>query len=184
MSKFKLKKRKQAPASFEINVTPMIDMFSVLITFLLATAVFGSTGQTRIEVPFLSSKPPPPQEDLDKKPEKVLTLVVDTDKVKLEVSQTNGSAVVDKQEYKLDEPGLDSLQAKVYELRTQNPTLDKATIMTETDVKYENLIMTIGALRELKAGRQPIPLPEGIKPIAGVDEAALIPKIVLGNIIL
>ncbi len=184
MSKFRFKRRKKNPDGFEINVTPMLDMFSVLIAFLLLTAVFSSTGQIRVEVPFLSSKPPPPQEELEKKDEKSATVTVDNAVVKLEVSTTASSRSLESKEYPIDDKGLDDFQARLYQLRSEDPKFDKVTVMTELEVKYENLIKVMDAMRELKPGRQPIPYPSGVKPPIGVDPGALIPKIVLGNVIL
>ena len=182
--KFRFKKRKKSEDSFELNVTPMLDMFSVLIAFLLLTAVFSSTGQSRVEVPFLSSKPPPTQEELDKTPVKNLTVTLDTATVKLEVATSASSKALESKTFNIDDQGLDDLQNRLYQLRSEDPKVDKVTLMTELEVKYENLIRVVDAMRELKPGRQPIPYPDGIKPPAGVDPAALIPKIVLGNVIL
>ena len=182
-SKFKFKRRKKVAGAFEINVTPMIDMFSVMITFLLATAVFSSTGQTRVEVPFLSSKPPPTQEEVDKTPIKLVTVIVENTIVKMETSQSNSSATVKKDQFLNDDRGLDDLQAKLYQMRQQDPKFDKVTVMTELDTKYENLVKVLDAMRELKAGRPPIPNPPDAKTPAGIDPNALIPKIVLGNVI-
>jgi biopolymer transport protein ExbD len=185
MGHYKLKKRSKGQEEpVEINVTPMIDMFSVLNTFLLMSAVFSATGFTRIEVPFFSSKPPPPQKELDEKPEKVVSITVDNADVTMEVGVSNNSSGVKKDTYKTDDAGLDLMQAKLYELRKENPKFDKVTMMTELDVKYETLIKVIGACRELKAGRPPIPWPAEYKLPVGVDSGTLIPKIILGNIIL
>lgn len=184
MSRFRFKKRKKTAESFDINVTPMLDMFSVLIAFLLLTAVFSSTGQIRVEVPFLSSKPPPPQEDLDKNPQKTVTVTIDTAVVKMDVVTDASSKDNETKEYPIDDKGLDDLQARLYQLRSEDPKFDKVTVMTELNVKYETLVQVIDTMRELKPGRQPIPYPPDVKPPAGVDENALIPKIVLGNVIL
>lgn len=184
MSNFRFKRRKKAADSFEINVTPMLDMFSVLIAFLLATAVFSSTGQVRVEVPFLSSKPPPPQEEIEKTEEKVATVTVDNNLVKLVITTTANSRALEDKSYPLTDQGLDEFQARLYALRSENPKFDKATVMTELEVKYENLMRVLDAMRELAPGRQPIPYPDDVKPPVGVDPAALIPKIVLGNVIL
>ena len=183
-SKFKFKRRKKVAGTFEINVTPMIDMFSVMITFLLATAVFSSTGQTRVEVPFLSSKPAPTQEEVDKTPLRLVTVIVENKVVKMESSLSNNSSSVQKSEFANDPRGLDDLQAKLYQLRQQDPKFDKVTVMTELDTKYENLVNVVDAMRELKAGRPPIPNAPDFKVPVGIDANALIPKIVLGNVIL
>ena len=184
MSKFRFKKRKKSAESFDINVTPMLDMFSVLIAFLLLTAVFSSTGQIRVEIPFLSSKPPPPQEDLDKNPQKSVTITVDTALVKMDLSTDASSKDNESKEFPLTDKGLDDLQARLYQIRSEDPKFDKVTLMTELDVKYETLVQVIDTMRELKPGRQPIPYPPDVKPPVGVDTDALIPKIVLGNVIL
>lgn len=183
--KFRLKKRSKGPeAPVEINVTPMIDMFSVLNSFLLMAAVFSASGLIRVEIPFLSSKPPPKQEELDKNPQKVLTVVVDNTYVVLDVSETNSSQNPKKEPFDLNPQGLDKLQAKVYEMRLADKRIDKVTIMTELDVPYEKLVMVLDSLRVLAPGRPPIPLAADYKVPHGVDRNALIPKIVLGNIIL
>ena len=185
MSKFHLKKRSKGSADpVEINVTPMIDMFSVLNSFLLMTAVFSSTGQIRVEIPFLSSKPPPPQEELDKTPQKDINVTIDDKIIKLAVSFTNTTQGATKEEFANDENGRDALQGKLYDLRKSDTKVDKVTLFTENDTKYESLVKVLDALRVLKTGRAPLPWPADYKLPAGVDPEALIPKIVLGNVIL
>lgn len=185
MARFRIKKRsKGEDRPVEINVTPMIDMMSMLNTFLLMTAVFSATGQNRVEVPFLSSKAPPTQKELDDKPEKVVTLIVDTNVVRLEVGLSNNSTSVKKEEFGVDAAGLDTLQGKLHSLRSEDPNFDKVTVMTEPEVNYELLTNVIDSMRELKGNRAPIPLPADYKLPIGVDRSALIPKIVLGNVIL
>lgn len=183
MSGFKLKKRKQVSSAFDINVTPMLDLFSVLIIFLLATSVFSATGELRIEVPFLSSKPPPPQKELDKNPEKTVNITVDEKTVVYQQATTASSVVVDKLEVPLTEEGLDKIQAKIYDIRKKEPKFDKVTIFTQAEVKYEDLILVLEAVRELRPPRTPIPFPEDYKMPTGVDPTNLVTKVVLGNVI-
>lgn len=185
MAKFKIKKRsKGQDGPIDINITPMIDMMSMLNSFLLMTAVFSQTGAARVEIPFLSSKPPPTQKEVDNKPEKVVSAVIDNEKVKLEIGMSNNSTTVKKEDYGTDPKGLDALQARLHALRSEDPNFDKVTVMTEPETKYETLINVIDSMRELKNGRAPIPLPSDYKIPVGVDRTALIPKIVLGNVIL
>lgn len=183
--KFRLEKRSKGPdAPVEINVTPMIDMFSVLNSFLLMAAVFSASGLVRVEIPFLSSKPPPTQEEIDKNPQKVLSVVIDKDYVILDVSTTASASKPTKDKFDLNPQGLNQLQSKIYEIRMADKRVDKVTVMTELDVNYEKMVMVLDSLRILKPGRPPIPLPADYKVPYGVDRAALIPKIILGNIIL
>ncbi|MEY2986596.1 MAG: Biopolymer transport protein ExbD/TolR [Pseudomonadota bacterium] len=185
MSGFKLKKRKQVSSAFDINVTPMLDLFSVLIIFLLATAVFSATGEMRIEVPFLSSKPPPPQKELDKNPEKTVNITVDEKTVSYQQATTASSVVQDKLEVPLTEEGLDRIQAKIYEIRKQDPKFDKVTVFTQAEVKYEDLVLVLESMRELRPPRKPIPFPDDYKMPSGFDpeNPPLVTKIVLGNVI-
>lgn len=183
MSGFKLKKRKQVATAFDVNVTPMLDLFSVLIIFLLATSVFSATGEFRIEVPFLSSQPPPKQEEIDKNPEKTVSITIDRDKVKYQQATTAKSTVQDEIEVPLTEDGLDKIQAKIYAIRKENPKFDKVTIFTQPEVNYEKLVMVLDAVRELRSGRTPIAYPEDYKFPSGSDRESLVTKIVLGNVI-
>ncbi|MEN9810748.1 MAG: Biopolymer transport protein ExbD/TolR [Pseudomonadota bacterium] len=183
MSGFRLKRRKKVASAFEINVTPMLDLFSVLIIFLLATSVFSATGEVRIEIPFLSSQPPPKQEELDKKPEKTVNITIDTDKVKYQQATTAKSTIQDEIEVPLTEEGLDKIQAKIYDIRKENPAFDKVTIFTQQEVNYEKLVMVLDTVRELRPNRTPIPWPADYKLPAGTDPTNLVTKIVLGNVI-
>jgi biopolymer transport protein ExbD len=183
MSGFKLKKRKQVSTGFEINVTPMLDLFSVLIIFLLATSVFSAVGETRIEVPFLSSQPPPKQEELEKKPEKTVSLTIDEKTVKYQQATTANSVVAEEFEVPLTEEGLDKIQEKIYAIRKETPAFDKVTVFTQAEVDYEKLILVLDAVRLLKPGRSPIPFPADYKMPVGVDSSDLVTKVVLGNVI-
>lgn len=183
MSDFKLKKRKKIPTAFEVNVTPMLDLFSVLIIFLLATSVFSATGETRIEVPFLSSQPPPKQDDLEKVVEKTVSLTIDMDSVKYQQATATASIVAEEFEVPLTEDGLDKIQAKIYSIRKENPKFDKVTVFTQPEVNYEKLVMVLDTVRVLKPNRTPIPFPEGYKLPLGVDPLSLVTKVVLGNVI-
>jgi biopolymer transport protein ExbD len=183
MSKFKFKKRKQVATAFEVNVTPMLDLFSVLIIFLLATSVLSSTGELRIEVPFLSSKPPPKQEELEKKPEKTVSVTVDVKKVKYQQATTARSVPENEFEVDLNETGLDRIQAEIYAIRKENSAFDKVTVFTQPEVSYEKLILVLDSIRELRNGRTPIAYPAGYQFPPGVDQTSLVTKIVLGDVL-
>lgn len=178
------KKKHRTPEAFDINVTPMVDMFSVLISFLLITAVFSATGQARVDVPFLSSRAPDEPPVKDKNPPVSLSLVVSIDKAELQVTGGTIGDVPQKFEYLLVDSSLDELQGKIYEYRKADLRVDTITLMTDDELKYELLIKVIDAVRVLKPSRAPLSLPADYKPPRGVEQDALIPKIVMGNVIL
>jgi biopolymer transport protein ExbD len=184
MSLASKKKKRKVAESFDINVTPMVDMFSVLISFLLVAAVFSATGQARVDVPFLSSRPPPDEKEKDKNPPVNLTLVISAEKANLEVT---GGTIGEKPqsfEYMIVESGLDELQAKIYDYRKADLRVDTITFMTDDDIPYETLVQVLDAVRVLKPSRPPLDLPVDYNPPRGVEREALIPKIVMGNVIL
>ena len=178
------KKKYKAAEQFDINVTPMVDMFSVLISFLLITAVFSATGQARVDVPFLSSRPPEEKNEPEKDPPVNLTVVIQDSKVELEV--TGGKIGENPQtfEFQLVETGLDELQAKIYQYRKDDLRVDTVTFMTDEEIRYEKLVMVLDAVRVLKPNRDPIPVPADYKFPRGVDQDSLIPKVIMGNVIL
>ncbi|NBX16611.1 MAG: biopolymer transporter ExbD [Proteobacteria bacterium] len=183
MSKFRFKKRKQVATAFEVNVTPMLDLFSVLIIFLLATSVLSSVGELKIEVPFLSSKPPPPQEKIDKNPEKTVSVTIDVRKVKYQQATTASSLPANEFEVDLTEDGLDKIQAAIYAIRKENAAFDKVTVFTQPEVSYAKLVMVLDSLRDLRNGRTPIAFPAGYQFPSGVEQTSLITKIVLGDVL-
>jgi biopolymer transport protein TolR len=180
------KKKHKSGEAFDINVTPMVDMFSVLISFLLVTAVFSATGQARVDVPFLSSRAPEDNEDQKEKkdPPADLNLRVENQTVELLVTPGKPGSETQKFEYQLVEAGLDELQGKVYEIRKEDLRVDKVTLLTDESVSYEQLVDVIDALRVIKPHREPLVLPEGYVVPRGVSQEDLIHKIVLGNVIL
>lgn len=184
--KFKLRKRSNGPeAGIELNITPMIDMFSVLIAFLIMVAVFSATGFHKVEIPFLSEKPPPTQEEIEKEKEITTgTVVIDTTYLILELGNSKNTLNIKKTQHELTPKGLDDFQATLYAARTADPEFDKVTVMTEMDVPYETLTKVLDAMRVLTNNRPPIAMPADYKWPAGVNREALIPKIVLGNVIL
>lgn len=186
MGKFKLKKRSVGPqAPIELNITPMIDMFSVLIAFLILVAVFSATGFHKAEIPFLSEKPPPTREEIEKeKPHLTATVIIDKDYVVVEYGNSKTSLDIKPERYDLTEQGLDSMQDSLYRARTADPGFDLVTVMTELDVPYDTMMRVFDTMRVLQNNRPTIPLPQDYKVPDGVNREALIPKIVLGNVIL
>lgn len=186
---FKFKKRSSGEdGPLEINVTPMIDMFSVILSFLLMTAVFSATGIHVIQIPFLSSAPPPDVDDKDDKPVTTMTLLLDPESVKVEKGKSDASKIEEEKTFAVDETGLLDLQNYLYALRVEEPEFDKVTLMTDEATEYDVMIKVLDALRFLPEDREPIAMPAAEGPeaeaMALLHGQNLIPKIILGNVIL
>ncbi len=83
MSSKKKKKRRSTIKyrDIQLNIMPFIDVFSLLNTFLLMSAVFLAVGIIEVQIPFLTTAPPDKKTD-----EKFCDVKVDMEKDKIEAT--------------------------------------------------------------------------------------------------
>ncbi len=144
-----------------LNLTPMMDVFTVLVVFLLITAVFTSITVMELSVPTSAggsaSNPN-------------FTIEVIVRKAGLEIS--NGASVeaaIPKIDDKYD---LKKLSEMLLRLKAQYPEKEDATVLMEPKVEYDYLIQVMDAVRgaEVRA--------KGSKE---VEKIVLFPKISIGD---
>jgi len=145
-----------------LNLTPLMDVFTVLVVFLLITAVFTSITIMELSVPTnagasVSSKPN-------------FTIEVIVRKAGLEIA--NGSSVeaaIPNIDNKYD---LKKLSEILLRLKAQYPDKEDATVLMEPKVEYDYLIQIMDAVRgaEVRA--------EGSKE---VEKIVFFPKISIGD---
>src|SRR5689334_1179184 len=114
-----MKKRKITKIKYrdvELNIMPFIDIFSLLNTFLLMSAVFLSVGVIEVQIPFLSSNPPK-----DEKDEKPCDVKVDMEKEKIEASAEHCQGVEPKKTVGIDKGGMLELHRYLVGVRRANP---------------------------------------------------------------
>ncbi len=122
------------PVDFEINLIPCIDLFSVLIAFLLMTAVW--TEIAKIDV---KQKPNMPSEDQpEEKDEKPLNLTVFVKANGYTV--TKKSVVVKEIEKKGDEWDSATLSEVLKGVSAEHPENHDVTVKSEDTVPYQQLI--------------------------------------------
>ena len=80
----KKKKKKLGYRDISLNIMPFIDVFSLLNTFLLMSAVFLSVGIIEVQIPFLTSAPPDKKQD-----DKSCSVKIDMSKETFEVTADN-----------------------------------------------------------------------------------------------
>jgi biopolymer transport protein ExbD len=145
----------------ELNLVPMIDIFTVLVTFLLMTAVFSRTMILELNLPTsdASAAPPPPGLQLE--------IVVRKDK--LQVSD-RGSGLLT--EFANTPAGYDLTALSAYLQRVKEKYPDKidATMLLEQDINYDALVQVMDTVRvvEQRQGER-------------VVQAQLFPEISLGD---
>lgn len=133
--------------NFEPNLVPFIDLMSVLITFLLITAVWTQVSMIQIGTSVYGKKdestnerqPPPPSVDI------VLKLDIDSSGYKLQVGKESLKIPLASGEF--DDAGLISQLERVKQLY---PTKVDGAIAMQDTLSYERLIKGMDAF--LSAG--------------------------------
>lgn len=174
----KKKKRKAGYRDISLNIMPFIDVFSLLNTFLLMSAVFLSVGIIEVQIPFLTSAPP------DKKPEeKSCSVKVDMNKENFEVTAEH-CGVETAKKFKADKGGASEMHAHLVSIRKQNLDTDKLQFFTEDDVIWKDVAMALDAIK-LRGPKDPVFVK---KEASDVERAAasesLFPKVVMASVIL
>jgi biopolymer transport protein ExbD len=121
----------------EVMLVPMIDIFTVLVTFLLMTAVFSRITILQLELPSANdtSSGPPPEFRLE--------VIVRHEGLEL----TNGAdliATIPSVDGKYD---LKTLSDMALELKRQYPQAKDASVLLERDIQYDYLIQVMDAIR-------------------------------------
>ena len=155
----KLERHARKPA--ELLLVPMIDIFTVLVTFLLMTAVFSRTVVLQLNLPASQTefKEPPPGLVLEVMVRKDLLQVADRNTGPLH-SVPNNAAGYD----------YDGLAEYLKFVKTKFPDKTDATILLEPDTAYDTLVQVMDRVRVFETG-------EG----ANVVQAELFPDISIGD---
>src|SRR4051794_38374332 len=121
----------------ELNIMPFLDVFSLLTTFLLMTAVFTSIGVIEVQIPFLTSKPVDPKEK-----ERNLDVKVDMEKEKIEVSAIWSMPPTNekKKSFEMkDKNWATDMHKFLVEIKGTAPDTEKVSLFTEDDVLWKDI---------------------------------------------
>ena len=158
-------KRKQEEVATDImevlNLTPIMDILTVLVVFLLISAVFMTITIQELSVPTNAG-------GAGGQPNFSIEVIVR--KTGLQIG--NGKSVEASIPKKDDNYDLELLSKMLVSLKAQYPEKEDATILMEPDIKYDYLIEIMDAVRgaDVRA--------EGSKEI---NKIVLFPKISLGD---
>ncbi len=144
-----------------LNLTPMMDILTVLVVFLLITAVFMSITIQELSVPTDAG-------GAGGKPNFAIEVIVR--KAGLEIA--NGSSVEAAIPKKDDKYDIELLSKMLVRLKAQYPEKEDATILMEPKIEYDYLIQVMDAVREAEVRA------EGSEEI---NKIVLFPKISLGD---
>jgi biopolymer transport protein ExbD len=155
----KLERRMRKPA--ELLLVPMIDIFTVLVTFLLMTAVFSRTVvlQLNLPAPQTEFKDPPPGLQLEVMVRKDTLMVADRNTGPLHNVPNTVTG-----------PDYDGLTEYLKFVKTKFPEKTEASILLEPDTAYDILVQVMDHVRVFEVG-------EG----ANTVQAELFPDISIGD---
>jgi biopolymer transport protein ExbD len=118
----------------------MIDIFTVLVTFLLMTAVFSRIAIVELDLPSAAST---------EVAAATFRLEVIVRKQGLEL--TNGSALIATIPNVNDAYDLKTLATLAQSLKRDNPDANNASVLLEPDIAYDHLIQVMDAIRTAEA---------------------------------
>ena len=155
----KLARHSRKPA--ELLLVPMIDIFTVLVTFLLMTAVFSRTVVLQLNLPASQTefKDPPPGLQLEVMVRKDQLMVADRNTGPLHAVPNTPSG-----------PDYDGLTEYLKFVKTKFPDKTDASILLEPDTAYDTLVQVMDRVRVFETG-------EG----ANLVQAELFPDISIGD---
>jgi biopolymer transport protein ExbD len=155
----KLERHTRKPA--ELLLVPMIDIFTVLVTFLLMTAVFSRTVilQLNLPPPQTEFKEPPPGLQLEVMVRKDQLMVADRNSGPLHAVPNTTSGY-----------DYDGLVEYLKFVKTKFPEKTEASILLEPDTAYDTLVQVMDHVRVFEAG-------EGVNTV----QAELFPDISIGD---
>lgn len=153
--------QRHASRTEELNLVPMIDIFTVLVTFLLMTAVFYRTVILELNLPVASSAENPPPPDLQ--------LEILVRKAGLQVGDRN-SGLLTALPNRPEGYDLDGLAAYLLRVKQQVPAKTDATILLEPDIPYDTLVQVMDTVRTVEQ-------PDGLRTV----QAELFPDISIGD---
>jgi biopolymer transport protein ExbD len=145
-----------------LNLTPMMDILTVLVVFLLITAVFTSITIMELSVPTSAGGA------AARNPNFAIEVIVR--KAGLQIA--NGSSVEAAIPKKDDKYDLELLSKMLQRLKAQYPEKEDATILMEPKIEYDYLIQIMDAVREADVRA------EGSKEVTKI---ALFPKVSIGD---
>lgn len=121
----------------ELMLVPMIDIFTVLVTFLLMTAVFSRITILQLDLPSSNSAGAgtPPQFRLE--------VIVRHQGFEL----TNGSKLIATLPKVNEQYDFGTLTQMALSLKQQYPEANDASVLLERDVQYDYLIQAMDAIR-------------------------------------
>jgi biopolymer transport protein ExbD len=142
-ARLRLVRRLRRGQGEELNLVPMIDIFTVLVTFLLMTAVFYRTVILELNLPTSQTQVVPQQQSLE--------LEVMVRKAKLQVSDRNSGLLTEFPNVTTPEGtsayDVEKLNEYLQRVKARFPDKLDASVLLEPDIPYDAMVQVMDAVR-------------------------------------
>lgn len=158
----KLLRRQRKPS--ELLLVPMIDIFTVLVTFLLMTAVFSRTVVLELKMPPASSeqREPPPG----------LILEILLRQNMIQVADRNTGPLATFQRTSPDAPyDLAGVSEYLQRVKAKFPEKTDATVLVEQDIPYDALVQVMDTVRVVEQRQDGKTVQAELFPEVGLGDA-------------
>jgi biopolymer transport protein ExbD len=125
----------------DINIVPMLDIFTILVFFLIFTAVFSRTHIVELNLPAQNTEPLKLPEGL------VLEVVVRKDGL---LVQDKNSGPLQPLPNNAQGYDFDGLSAYLSRVKVRFPDMKAATVLLEQDIPYDTIVGTMDAVRSFE----------------------------------
>jgi biopolymer transport protein ExbD len=158
----KLARRRRRPS--ELLLVPMIDIFTVLVTFLLMTAVFSKTVVLQLNLPAQQAefKEPPPGLQLEVLVRKDLIQVADRNSGPL-ATMPNVQSGYD----------YNTLTDYLKRVKAKFPEKTDATLLLESDIPYDILVQVMDHVRVFEVKQGPTTVQAELFPDISIGDAPI-----------
>ncbi|MCX7055887.1 MAG: biopolymer transporter ExbD [Proteobacteria bacterium] len=148
----------------EINIVPMLDIFTILLFFLIFTAVFSKTHIVELNLPAQSTAPLQLPDGLQ------LEVVVRKDGLLVQDKNTGPLQPFPNLGEAYDFEGLSAYLSRV---KVRFPELRTATVLLEADVPYDTIISTMDAVRSFEGTLDGQPARGELFPLISLGDAPM-----------
>jgi biopolymer transport protein ExbD len=124
----------------DINIVPMLDIFTILLFFLIFTAVFSRTHIVELNMPAQNTAPLTLPEGL------VLEVVVHKDGL---VVQDKNSGPLQNLPNTAAGYDFDGLSNYLSRIKARFPDMKSASVLLEPDIAYDTIVATMDAVRSI-----------------------------------
>lgn len=151
----------------DLNIVPMIDVFVVLLFFLIFTAVFSKTSIVELNLPAASTVQP-----LDLPPSLELEVVVRRDALVVQDKNTGPLTQLPSSADGYDYAGLSAFLSRV---KARFPELRAATLLLEPEVPYDTIVQVMDSVRSFEGTLDGRPARGELFPQISLGDATVAP---------